>query len=157
MHWLYIDALAFITKHLWWPLSTCLYLKKTLKTFDKKPLWYHYYNILSKYNMLDFENYQLFLEACLIFKSFKWACPPPPPLMNFIHRKNKVGVDIRASTRGDCEVQRRKTKFSQMVVSIRDTKFWNTLPDHVITYENYTGFKTVLKQWLNTNHSCTHT
>lgn len=50
--------------------------KKTLKTLDKKPLHYHYRNILSKYNILGFESY-MFLDSYLIFKVLNGLSPPP--------------------------------------------------------------------------------
>ena len=59
--------------------------KRTLKTMDKKPQHYHYCNILSKYNILDFDS-QIFMDACLIFKVLNGLAPPP--LRDFIGKKN---------------------------------------------------------------------
>lgn len=99
--------------------------KRTLKIMDKKPQHDHYCNILSKYNILDFDSYQIFMDACLIFKVLNGLAPPP--LRDFIGKKTRDGVN----TRGDWNTQRRRTKFGQLVGSIRGSQTWNTLPGHV--------------------------
>uniref|UniRef100_A0A3P9IXE9 Reverse transcriptase domain-containing protein n=1 Tax=Oryzias latipes TaxID=8090 RepID=A0A3P9IXE9_ORYLA len=128
--------------------------KRTLKVLDKKPLRYHYCDILTKYGIMDFESYKMCMDACLIFKVLNGLAPPP--LLDFLSKKINVGIGTRALTRGDCNVQRRRTKFSQTVVSIRGTQLWNTLPQHIRNWENYPTFQTALKQWLKTNQSCRH-
>ena len=87
---------------------------------------------------MDFDSFQLFLDVGLIFKVLNGLAPPP--LQNFIKKKSST-INTRALTRGDCEIQRRKTKFGQMVVSIRGTQSWNILPSHVRDCATYTTFK----------------
>jgi len=68
--------------------------KRTLKTLNKKPMHSHYCRIINQYKILDFDNYQLFLDVCLIFKVLKGLAPPL--LQDFIKTKSS-----RARTRGD--------------------------------------------------------
>ena len=89
--------------------------KKTLKILDKKPLQYHYCNILRKYNILDLDSYQIYMDACLIFKVLNGLAPPP--LEDFISKKTSNGVNTRASSRGDCNVQRRRTSVKSGTVT----------------------------------------
>lgn len=50
--------------------------KKTLKKIlDRKPIHFHHCNILSKYNILDLDSYQMFLDVCLIFKVLNGLAP----------------------------------------------------------------------------------
>ena len=127
--------------------------KRTLKVFDKKPICHHYCNIVKKYQILDFDSYQLFLDVCLTFKVLNGLAPPP--LQDFIKKKSSR-VNTRALAKGDYEVKWRRTKFNQMVVSIRGTQSWNTLPAHIRLCDNISTFKMTLKQWLKTNQTCSH-
>ena len=60
--------------------------KRTLKTLDKKPIYYHYCKITNKHKIMDFDSFQLFLDVCLIFKVLNGLAPPP--LRNFIKKKS---------------------------------------------------------------------
>ena len=51
--------------------------KQALNVFDRKSLNHHHHNILSKYNLLSFENLILFSELQLVFKIIHNAAPPP--------------------------------------------------------------------------------
>ncbi|OON91327.1 MAG: hypothetical protein ATN33_01430 [Epulopiscium sp. Nele67-Bin001] len=127
--------------------------KRTIKTLDKKPVHYHYCKMTNKYKILDLDSYQFFLDVCLVYKVLNGLAPPP--LQEFIKKKSSR-ANTRALSRGDCYVQRRRTKFGQMVVSIRGVQSWNSLPAHVRSCHNYTTFKKTLKQWLVTNQICSH-
>ena len=59
--------------------------KRTLKTLEKKPIHYHYCEIINKYKILDFDSYQLLLDVCLIFEVLKGLAPPL--LRDFIKTK----------------------------------------------------------------------
>ena len=135
-------------------LLCCLLLTHSVKILDRKPLHFHYCNVLKKFNILDLDSYQIFMDVCLIFKVLNALAPPP--LNTFIQRKNNEGRRTRALTRGDCNVPRRRTKFCQMVSSVRGTQSWNKLPPHIRNCDNYLVFKKHLKHWLKTNQSCTH-
>ena len=59
--------------------------KRTLKTLDKKPLYYHYCKIANKHKIMDLDSFQQFLDVCLIFKVLNGLAPSP--LQNFIKKK----------------------------------------------------------------------
>lgn len=68
--------------------------KKTLKILGKKPLQYHYCVIISKYNILDFDSIQIFMDTCLIFKVSNGIAHSP--LMDFISEKttNRINSGV---------------------------------------------------------------
>lgn len=85
---------------------------KALKVFDKKPLSSHHCNILAKHKLLSFNNLIDFEEACLVYKAFHGLAPPP--LNKFIKQRADSSLSARAtraSTRGDCDIRRRRTTF----------------------------------------------
>ena len=123
--------------------------KRTLKTPDKKPTHYHYCKIINRYKILEFDSYQLFLDVCLIFKVLNGLAPPL--LQAFIKTKYSR-VNTRALSRGDCDKQRRRTKFCQMVASIRGTHC--QLMSETVTVTP--PLKKTLKQSLKINQTCSH-
>jgi len=128
--------------------------KKAVKILARKPLRFHYCNVLKKFNILDLDSHQTFMDACLIYKILNASAPPP--LNEFIQKKNNEGRTTRAQTRGDCNVPRRRTKFCQMVLSVRGTHSWNKLPLYIRNCNNYILFKKNLKHWLRIKQTCTH-
>ena len=40
--------------------------KKIVKILDRKPMHFHYCIILKKFNILDLDSYQIFMDVCLI-------------------------------------------------------------------------------------------
>jgi len=85
----------------------CTLYKKAVKVLDKKPRNYHHYHY-KKYNLLTF-------DMCLMYKLIHDLAPPPVKKCVSFCRDN-VRVS-RASVRGDCYTQFRKTKFGQSAFS----------------------------------------
>lgn len=79
------------------------------------------------HNILDFENYQPFFRCLFHFSRFESAYPHK---MNFIGRKRNGGIGTRASTRGDCEMQKLN------MVSHRGMTLWKKRPVHVRNCKN---------------------
>ncbi|KAG5850349.1 hypothetical protein ANANG_G00081360, partial [Anguilla anguilla] len=61
--------------------------KSALKIHDKKTRQYHHCHVLTKYNMLNLENFIMYSSVCLIFKIIHNAAPPP--LRNFVTLSSK--------------------------------------------------------------------
>uniref|UniRef100_A0AAQ5YQU9 Pyridoxal-dependent decarboxylase domain-containing protein 1 n=1 Tax=Amphiprion ocellaris TaxID=80972 RepID=A0AAQ5YQU9_AMPOC len=53
--------------------------------------------------------------------------------------------------RGDCHVPYRRTKFAKTVLSVKGTKYWNSLPSSIRETPTLATFKLHLKQWLKEN------
>lgn len=145
-----------------WSLSTneavqplrSLY-KQALKVLDKKPFSYHYCNIVKKYNLLTFENFIFFSNVSLMYKVFNNLAPPP--LKKFVQKHNEVCErTTRASNKGDCYVQYRKSKFGRECFSIKAANMWNSLPTNIRECETLQQFKYSVKKWLKDNQSCNH-
>ena len=102
------------------PLST-LY-KQALKVLDKKPNSYHHCEVIKKHDLLTFENSLIMANLCLLYRILNGLVPPP--LNKFVTR-NTGGRATRASTRGDCSIAYRATKFSQLAFSIKAAGLWN--------------------------------
>ena len=93
----------------------CYHYEQAL--MDHKANRYHHCLIVQKHNLFSFENCRNFSDACLIFKVLHGLAPPP--LCQFIKRKdNRV---TRATTRGDCILQYRKSQTGLTAFSIRAT------------------------------------
>ena len=83
--------------------------------------------ILKKYNFLTFENFLFMANVCLLYRIFHGLAPPP--FNQFVVNRNTSIRTTRASTRGDCCVQFRSTKFSQTAFTVKAAAgLWNTLP-----------------------------
>lgn len=128
--------------------------KQTLKALDKKPISYHHCHIVKKYNLFYFDSFLHYLDACLVFKILHGLAPPP--LNEFVKQMDGSGRATRATTRGDCMIQRRYSKLGHTVFSVRASNYWNSLPCEVRESLNYATFKTRLKRWIKTNQSCNH-
>lgn len=127
--------------------------KRAIKVLERKPYSHHHCNILAKHSFLSFDNFKVFKHVCLIYKSLHGLCPPP--LGEFIKRMDsKIGT--RSATRGDCEVQHRRTTFGQNVLSIKGSRSWNNLPTSIRECPTFVTFKNSLKQWLKDNQTCDH-
>jgi len=127
--------------------------KKAVKVFDRKPQSFHLCPILEKYQLLNFENLNIFKNSCLIYKSMNGIAPPP--LGDFIKKKNSE-TRTRSFTRGDCEVPFRKSSFAQNVLSIKGCTHWNSLPKEIRDSPTFASFKKQLKRWLNKHQKCNH-
>ncbi len=127
--------------------------KKAIKVFDKKPQSYHHCKILEKYHFLSFDNFRTFKSTCLIYKCLHGLAPPP--LGEFIKRRNSQ-LCTRATTRGDCEVQFRKSVLAQITWSIKGCASWNKLPLVIRESPTFAAFKSQLKTWLKSNQNCLH-
>lgn len=128
--------------------------KQTLKTLDRKPNSYHHCHIVQKYSLFNFDSFKHFTDACLIFKVVNGLAPPP--LSQFIGQKDSGSRASRATTRGDCTVQYRRSTFGQTVFSVRSSQYWNTVPTQIRESTNFLTFKFKLKEWLKTNQTCNH-
>lgn len=99
--------------------------------------------------MLDFDSHQWFLDVCLIFKVVN--------SQDYYRTSSKSSrVNIWALNGGDCNVQRRSTRFSHMVAIIRETQWTRgtPLPAHVRNCDNYTSFKKKNKKpWNSENQA----
>ena len=71
--------------------------KRSLKVHDQKPRQYHHCRILSKYNILSFENIITHSNLCLLFKIIHGAAAPP--LRKFISLSSEATSRV---TRFDC-------------------------------------------------------
>lgn len=131
--------------------------KRALKVFDRKPQFHHYCNILEKHKFLSFSNFISFKNACTIYKVFNGLAPPP--LNDHIKQRPVCGpmtITTRASDRGDCLIPFRRTTFGQTVLSVKGSKFWNTIPTTIREYPTLSTFKKHLKEWLKSTQICTH-
>jgi len=127
--------------------------KRAIKVFDRKPNSYHHCTILEKHHFLSFDNLKSFKSMCFIYKCLHGLAPPP--LGEFIHRKN-TGRSTRSETRGDCEVHRRRTTFGQNVLSVKGSSLWNSLPTQIRDCATLNSFKGQLKEWLRNSQTCNH-
>uniref|UniRef100_A0AAQ5Z6P0 Pyridoxal-dependent decarboxylase domain-containing protein 1 n=1 Tax=Amphiprion ocellaris TaxID=80972 RepID=A0AAQ5Z6P0_AMPOC len=114
-----------------------------------KPFSVHHCTVLDKYNFLSFDNFVNFKNACFVYKVLNGLAPPP--LQEFIKRKTVSGMATRAMARGDCHVPYRRTKFAKTVLSVKGTKYWNSLPSSIRETPTLATFKLHLKQWLKEN------
>ena len=129
--------------------------KQTLKNLDKKQLHFHHCTILEKYNLLSFENFTLFSNLCLVYKSLNGLAPPP--LRDFVQSRSVDPIrSLRRSSMQDCTVPFRRTAFGQSAFSVKATNQWNTLPDDVRSCSSISTFKTNLKRLLKAAQLCTH-
>lgn len=145
-----------------WSLSTnsaleplqSLY-KQALKILDKKPVSYHYCNIVKKYGLLTFEIFILFSNVTLVNKIFHDLAPHP--LRMFVKSCEEAGPrTTRASSRGDCYVNFRSSTFGQNCFSVKSAGMWNSLPLTVRESSTLQQFKFKLKKWLKDGQICDH-
>ena len=120
---------------------------------DKKPNSYHHCSILEKYHLLSFENFRNFKNSCLIYKCLNDLAPPP--LMEFIHKKD-CERSTRSTSRGDCKIDCRRTTFGKSVLSINGCQYWNLLPASIREIPSFGAFKGQLKLWLKSSQTCNH-
>lgn len=128
--------------------------KQALKILDKKPKSYHHCTILTKHDLLSWDNLIKFSDACLVFKVLHGLAPPP--LSEFIKQNTQSSRHTRSVSRGDCAIPYRTSSFSQSAFSVKAAHFWNTLPLHIRTSKTYNIFKRNLKEWLIANQLCEH-
>ena len=80
----------------------------------------------------------------------------PPPLKQCVSFcRDNVRV-TRASVRGDCYTQFRKTKFGQSAFSFTVVEKCNLIPLHNRDCASLSSFKMSLKTWLKANQLCDH-
>lgn len=127
--------------------------KRSIKIFDRKPFSHHICSLLDKYKFLNFNHLKTFKNCCLIYKVLNGSAPPP--LGEFI-KKRSSNSSTRSLTRGDCEVQFRKSSFSQNVLSVKGCGAWNSLPTSVRDSTSIITFKKRLKEWLFSSQTCDH-
>ena len=128
--------------------------KQTLKTLDQKPNRYHHCHIVQKYSLFNFDSFKYFSDACLMFKVLNGLAPPP--MNQFIERRDSGGRITRATSRGDCDVPFRRSVFGKTVFSVRASHHWNSLPLEIRETTTYSTFKFNLKRWLKSNQICNH-
>lgn len=128
--------------------------KQTLKVLDRKPRRYHHCNILSKYNLLSWENLIKFTNICLAYKILHGLAPPP--LCDFLSVRSNNNHNTRATSRGDCVIPFRKTAFGKSAFSYKTSNEWNTIPTSIREINSYDLFRVQLKCWLLSNQSCQH-
>lgn len=128
--------------------------KRTLKTLDKKPMRYHHCHIITKYNLLTFDNFVHLANSCLMYKITHNLAPPL--LREFVSLCSENIRQTRASTRGNCVAQHRSTEFGRSAFSISTANFWNTIPSAIRQYSTFSSFKSQLKSWLKCNQSFAH-
>ena len=133
------------------PLST-LY-KQALKVFDKKPNNFHHCEIIRKHDLLTLDNFLMMANVCLIYRILNGLAPPP--FDKFVTR-NSGRRATRASSRGDCSLNFRTTKFSRTAFSIQAAGQWNSLPVEIRNCDSFKGFKFALKRFLRGGQVCGH-
>lgn len=72
--------------------------KQTLKVLDKKPRQFHHCAILTKYNLLSWENMIKHKNACLFYKIIHGLSTPP--LREFVNIRTNPCRFTRGVTRG---------------------------------------------------------
>lgn len=101
--------------------------RRSIKVFDRKPNSYHHCVIMEICHFLNFDNYKIFKNVCLIYKCLHGLAPPP--LKEFIYKKRDSGQNTRADARGNCEVHHKVCL--QSVFSVEGSHSWNTLPANI--------------------------
>lgn len=129
--------------------------KRAIKIHDKKPRQYHHCKVLSKYNILSFENLIKYNQISVLYKIIHNIAAPP--LRKFVtlnsDRLNRV---TRSTARGECSVPRCRTTYGQHSFFYKAVSLWNTLQNEIILCTNYSTFTRLTKQWLLTNQICKH-
>ena len=129
--------------------------KQTLKTLDKKPLHHHHCTILVKHKLLNFENFRVFANMCMVYKILNGLAPDP--LGDFVYARPTNSIrSNRISSTLDCYIPFRRTATGQSALSVRATKQWNTLPDTVRSSSSLGNFKSNLKKMLKAAQLCNH-
>ena len=98
--------------------------KQTIKALDNKPQGHHDCKILKRPN---WKNMHTFSRLCLVLKVLNNMAPPP--LCTYITLK--TSQTTKATTRGDCLTTRRLSSFGQSAFSVRASKDWNNLLQHI--------------------------
>ena len=118
------------------------------KTKKLPPLYHH-----KKYNLLTFDSFLCFADMCLMYKLTHNLAPPSlKQCVSFCRDNVRV---TRASVRGDCYTQFRKTKFGQSAFSFTVVEKWNLIPLHIRDCASLSSLKMSLKTWLKANQ-CDH-
>ena len=132
----------------------CTLYKQAVKVLDKKTRNYHHCTIIKKYNLLTFDSFLCFADMCLMYKLTHDLAPPPlKQCVSFCRDNVRV---TRASVRGYCYTQFRKTKFGQSAFSFTVVEKWNLIPLHIRDCASLSSFKMSLKTWLKANQLCDH-
>lgn len=81
--WLYCQSYSICNRTWSHTSKSCLkpiksLIKRTLKTLDKKTIYYHYCKMTNKCKILD----QLFKDVCLIYQVLNGLAPPPTPRLH---------------------------------------------------------------------------
>merc|ERR1712131_530299 len=87
--------------------------KQSLKVLDKKPKSYHHCGILTKYQLLSWENLMKYADIVLVYKILQGLAPPP--LREFV--KINPNSITRAGGRGDCVIPLRISPSGQSAFS----------------------------------------
>ena len=128
--------------------------KYTLKVLDKKAIKYHHCDIISKYNLLSYDNFVHYANMCLMYRIIHNLAPPP--LKEFVSLCSDNIKQTRAAIRGNCIIHLRRTEFGRSAFSIRATNMWNSTPSSIRQSPTFTSFKHQLKLWLKSQQSCSH-
>jgi len=129
--------------------------KRAIKIHDKKSRYYHHCKVLSKYNILNFENLIKYNQISSLFKIIHNIAAPP--LRKFVTLNSERNCwTTRSTVRGECSVPKHRTTYGQQSFSYKAVSLWNTLPNEIISCTNYSTFTCLTKQWLLTNQTCTH-
>ncbi len=95
---------------------------QAIKVLDKKPNRYHHCNCFRNHNLLSWDNFVKFTDACLVYKILHGLAPPP--LSAFIEQKTTDDSRTRSAARGECIIPRRRTAFGQSAFSVRVSHTW---------------------------------
>ena len=121
---------------------------------DKQPSSYHHWNIIQKHNLMTFDSLVFLADVSLVYKVINDLAAPP--LNEFVSLCSGTGRRTRTTNRGDCAVQNRSTESGRSVFSVRDTKYYNSVPREIREWNNFDGFKLKIKSWLKSTQSCSH-
>lgn len=91
-------------------------------TQNNRRITFHNCNILIKYNLLSFENFNIFKYAYFIYKKVLYGLAPPS-MSDILKRRSHSGVRTRASS-VDCEVLHRRSACGQNALSVKGRKIW---------------------------------
>ena len=127
--------------------------KNSIKVFARKSYSFHHCPILARHNFLSFKNLKSFKNSCLIYKTLNGLAPPP--LEEFFRQRDNT-LSTRSASRGDCEVQFRRSHIGQNSITVKGSACWNSLPTTIRDSSTFTAFKKHLKEWLLSHQTCTH-